>query len=71
MSSGTWQLDRQGAGVRHTGQSCLSSPKDLLFKLDKPVLQTAFSVHFPVMIVALKILSELEIDLCGTNSLEV
>ncbi|GAB5569914.1 hypothetical protein PRBEI_2000372600 [Prionailurus iriomotensis] len=47
----------------------MSSAKYLLFKLDKPVLQTASPVHFPRMTTALNILADLDTYLCGTSRL--
>ncbi|CAK7297153.1 hypothetical protein VULLAG_LOCUS5948 [Vulpes lagopus] len=46
----------------------VGSPKYLLFKVDKLVLQTASPVHFPMMITALKIRSDLDIFQCETKS---
>ncbi|KAI4546924.1 hypothetical protein MG293_003479 [Ovis ammon polii] len=45
----------------------MRSPKYLLFVLDKPIQQTASSMHLPVMKTALNILSGLDIYLCKTN----
>ncbi|KAG5211631.1 hypothetical protein JEQ12_014060 [Ovis aries] len=53
-------------GVNHTVWH-RSSPKYLLFVLDKPIQQTASSMHLPVMKTALNILSGLDIYLCKTN----